>query len=189
MADNTNPYGVDLAIDPNTGDLVVWPNGALATMEGPNNAVQAVLLWIKSSPGEVVLHPDFGSSFNDSLVGAKLNIPALDGLARAEFKNILAQDSRFLAISNVEVSQVPGEYGPQAHVAATLHLTTGETFEVLDYGQGVFSTISEPDELDESPVDALDDPEFFADELDEDDLADADTIASAVEDLDGVIEP
>jgi hypothetical protein len=192
MADNTNPYGVDLAIDPNTGDLIAWPNGALATREGPENAVQAVLLWVKTSPGEVPLHPDVGSSFNSKLLGGKFNVVALQGMAYTEFKNILASDARFLTIRNLAVEQVNGQNGARAHVRATLYLTGGEQVEVLDFAQGVFSTVADPVDGDfgESPVDPLDDPEFFADELEADDLTDVDPIASAVEDLDfGVIDP
>jgi hypothetical protein len=191
LADNTNPYGVDLAINPTTGDVVVWPNGALGTAEGPDNAVQALTLWIQTAPQELPLHPDYGSSFNESLVGGKLNMVALDGLARTEFKNILANDARFLSIGNISVSQVDGGFGPQAHVRATLGLTAGEQIEVLDYAGGVFSTVADPDSLDPSPADPLDDVTFFADELEADDLFDTDTVASAIEDLDtsGVIDP
>lgn len=190
MADNTNPYGVDLAIDPNTGDLVAWPNGALGVREGPDNAVQAMLLWIKTMPGEVPLHPEVGSSFNQGVIGDKFNIVGIEGLARAEFKNILAQDARFLSVGGLRVTQVDSKFGPQAHVSATLYLTGGEQVEVLDLAQGVFSTISEQDDLDPSPVDPLDDPSFFFDDLDADDLADTDTAASAVEDLDlGIVAP
>lgn len=189
MADNTNPYGVDLAIDPNTGDLIGWPNGALGVQEGPANAVQAMLLWIKTTPGEVPLHPDFGSSFQRS-IGGKFNVVGIEGTARAEFKNILAQDARFLAVGGVAVRQIDTHFGPQAHVSATLYLTGGEKVEVLDLAQGVFSTTIEATDLDPSPVDPLDDPSFFTDDLDADDLADVDTVASAVEDLDlGVIAP
>lgn len=189
MADNTNPYGVDLGIDPNTGDLVVWPNGALGVKEGPDNAVQAVLLWIKTMPGEVALHPDFGSKFGDSLVSSKFNIVTLEGLARSEFKRILAEDARFLTIRGLSVEQIDGRYGPEAHVRATLYLAGGEAVEVLDLAQGVFATVTDPDEADPTPSDPLDDPEFFADELEADDLTDLDAINAAVEDLDfGVLD-
>lgn len=191
MADNTDPYGVDLAIDPDSGDLIAWPNGALAVKDGADNVVQALYLWIKTTPGEVPLHPDFGSAFANGVIGGKFNIVGIEGLARAEFKNILANDNRLLSVSNVTVVENDaGDYGPAANVSATVYLVGGESVEVLDFAQGVFSTLTDNTDVDPTPVDPLDDPTFFADQPEYDDLADVDTLASAVEDLDaGVITP
>lgn len=186
MNDDATIYGTDLAIDIDTGDLLAWPNGALAVKAGVDNAVQAVYLRIKTTPGEVALHPEYGTTFS-LLVGAKLAIPPLEGGVRDQFARIARDDPRFLAVRNVSVSQVQKQHGPGVRIGASLYLIGGETLNMLDLAEGVVET----DQTDLTDTDALDSPDFLSADADEAfAIADLDATTSAIEDLEfGLLDP
>lgn len=176
LPDNTNPYGVDLLLDQATGDLVVTPGGALAFVQGPENMVQALQNRMRTYPGELPLHLEYGSVLAERLIGMKAGD---DELARAvatqQVAQIIASDDRFLSARNVTAAQDPDDV-ERVRVAAELVLAEGEALDVEDLESAVARVVVDDagDEVTVADDEALDDP--FADELDLDTVELADLL-------------
>lgn len=183
MADEVpDPYGIDIALDA-YGDVVVWPNGALGTVTGPDTCVQALRVRMLTLPGELTLHPEYGSTF-PALVGRKLDVDVLATEASNEVRRVVQADSRFLAGQNVEAHSVDG-MPTAARVALEVVLAGGERIIVEDLAEpGIDSPVEVDDvDLDDVDLDALSDgDEFIAQDEDEaDDLRDAVLLDDLVE--------
>lgn len=167
-----DPYGIDIALTA-TGDVVVWPNGAVGTLEGPENAVQAMRLRMRTWPGELTLHPEYGSAFGQ-IVGKKYSLEVIQAEGTNEVRRITEQDARFLAGRNVEAHAVEGK--PTAvRVAVELTLAGGERVVISDITQPDIEGAVEVPDGDLEDLNALADfDEFIAqDDEEADDLRDA----------------
>ena len=182
MAEVPDPYGIDLAIDA-TGDVIVTPSGAIATIDGPQNCVQALVARMLTAPGELTLHPETGSTFKE-IVGSKFSLPVIQGAAASEVRQIIAEDTRFLAGQNIEALPVDGQ-PTAARVALELVLSAGDKLVVTDLaGPGVevveSPTIDQLDELGDGDT-AYEDFDFLAeDEAELAELRDADLTSTFV---------
>lgn len=125
MADE---YGIDVAIGAD-GDLVVGPTGALALVGDTDNVVQALRLRMMTTPGELPLHPDYGSDLKRRLVGSKIDEPFAASVANIELRRLLEQDQRFAAATDVTIRTGPETPNVEA-VSATLVLAGGEQLTV-----------------------------------------------------------
>lgn len=177
MADDTlDIYGTDIAIDPATGDVIVGPDGALGTITGPDNCVQALKLRMATWPGELTEDPSYGSDFQ-RIVGKKYDPTVLAAEARTQLNDIAGTDARFLAVDSTTAT-VDGQ--PTAvKVGVTLSLSGGEKIVVADLTDTDFdATVALADvSLDELLADdgATDEGDSFIaqDQAEADDLRDA----------------
>jgi hypothetical protein len=103
--DYARRYGRDLLMDSDTLDLVVNDQGDLATVEGLDNLRQAIDIKIKTSPGDLKVHPWFGFS---GKVGVGLEI---DQLAKYQMqvRNTILSDTRVDRIESLNVSIANGD--------------------------------------------------------------------------------
>lgn len=151
MADVTDRYGTDLALDPATGDLVVWPNGALGTVSDTDNCIQALKLRILAMEGDLPLHPSYGSRFQQ-LVGIKRNPDRLRAEANLLLREILEEDARFLSAKDLRVIDLPPN---TAAIQFALALAGGERLQVADLVGGRIDEIVAPEFADSLEAIAL----------------------------------
>lgn len=172
MADVPDPFGVDIALTAG-GDVVVWPNGAVGTITGPPNAVQALQMRMRTRPGELTLHPDYGSNFGQ-IIGKKYDLQIIQAEGKNEIGRVIDQDPRFLAGQDVIAEAIDGQ-ATGARVGATLVLTTGERITVSDIAEpDIVGAVAVPDDDLESLSALSDFDEFIAQDNEEaDDLRDA----------------
>lgn len=123
----TDPYGTDLVLTPD-GDLAIWPNGQLATITGPENAIQALRLRLITREGDLPVHPEYGSGLPDR-IGSKNDTNQLVAQANTDLKELFTQDRRFLGLT--ELSAVEYEPGKN-RLQATVQLALGEQLELQD---------------------------------------------------------
>ena len=152
-----DPLGIDIMFTPE-GDIAINPWGDIALVSGPDNAIQALLLRIRSSPGDLPLHPGYGSQFNEAGVGMKWNPDAVFGLATSELAQIISSDRRFIGVGNLQVTPIETATGLATSVSCDLYLTNGVTVGVANLSEPRISGISDPSYGDVSPytVDPLD---------------------------------
>jgi hypothetical protein len=182
-----DPYGVDLLISP-SGDLQVGPHGGLSTITGAYNCAQALAMRMKTTPGDLPLHPDYGSRFNSGVVGGKSDFTALTALASAELARLCKADSRFLGVTNVKVvplnpsSPTPAE---SASVTATLQLSAGQSLSVADLLNPSVSEVVDPGYTDVVPSSQTVDPlDYVAlDQAEADTLQNINNLQSLIADL------
>jgi hypothetical protein len=157
LPDPSDPLGIDIAISAG-GDLVVTGAGALAVSAGPENAIQALVLRLRSSPGDLTLHPDYGSQFNEHAVGQRDDPMLVLGLASAELDQLISTDRRFIGVGNVQVIPQPTARGLAYSVSCDLQLTTGVGIQVADLTDPRVSTVLDPTFTDVAPtaIDPLD---------------------------------
>lgn len=184
MTDTDDLYGTDIALTPQ-GDLAVTPSGALGVTDGADTCVQALVLFIRASPGDLPLHPTYGTQINARLVGAKSNFDAIRALALGDLRQLLENDTRFLGATPVDVVPVQAPHGVGAAVRVTVQLAAGEELAVADLASGSIESVNDaPVDGDVDP--ALDfDPLLFFDEDDDESiqLQDLDEQAEQAEDL------
>lgn len=97
-------YGIDLRLT-DDGDLAVSNGGDLVQCIGTTNAAQAVVQRLRTAPGSLPLHPDYGSDLLTTLIGGKqhdaqLVLAHVNNTARA----MAEQDRRFLGITNIDIT-------------------------------------------------------------------------------------
>lgn len=158
MADTDDLYGVDIALTP-TGDLAVTPSGALGLTSGPDTCVQALVLFVRASPGDLPLHPTYGTRINERLVGAKANFDAIRALAIGDLRQLLENDPRFLSATPVDVVPVQAPHGVGALVRVSVQLAAGEELDVADLTSGSIEAVND------APIDASIDPALDFDPL------------------------
>jgi phage baseplate assembly protein W len=166
-----DPYGTDLLLDQATGDLIVTPAGGYATVTGPDNVVQALQLRLRTYPGELTMHPEYGNPIAARLVGAKSSDAALaQALANQAFQSAIAGDARMLRARDITAEQDP-DAPERVLVAGTIELAAGGALDVADLSAGDATVAPVVDDdgtvLDVTIPDDLDDP-FDDDDLDVD---------------------
>lgn len=170
--DPTDAYGIDLRLS-SDGDLMVSRTGDLLTVQGPENVAHALTLRMRTYPGELPLHDEYGSALLSKVIGAKSSDDAiLASQARIEVQRILESDRRFLAARDVTALVDPDD-PTIATVSLTLELAGGDTLLVGDLTRPrIDQVITAADQLDSDLVEASDlfddeDPDLddFDDEL------------------------
>ncbi len=128
MADQDELYGTDVRIT-DAGDIAVTPSGDIGLISGPLNCVQALSMRLRTEPGELPLHPDYGNPIGD-LVGAKADEALMTGRANAILREALQADRRFLSADSI--AAVAGERGGRVSVSCRLRLAGGERIALSD---------------------------------------------------------
>lgn len=182
-----DPYGVDIALDA-SGDLRVTASGSLGAVSGAYNCAQAVFLRFKTSPGEVALHPEYGSALAGSLIGSKLNVGGIAQQAGADLQTMLAEDQRFTtaAVGNIR-KPASDAYPESVALAIKATLVGGEQLTLDNVSDPAPSDVSLPQIVDPSEDPTLEyDPtseqEFFADQSEFDELQDVNALNNLVND-------
>lgn len=129
MADQ-DPYGVDVRLT-DTGDLAVTRAGDLTAISGPTNCVQAMTLRMRSVPGDLPLHPDYGNDLGSLVGGKSLDTGLIAGRANSLLRDALQSDRRFLAAKDITVAALD-DTGQKVGVGLTLQLAGGEQISLLD---------------------------------------------------------
>lgn len=179
----SDPYGVDLALN-GSGDLVVWPNGALGTIEGPTNCVQALTDRLKTPVGSLPMDPNYGTGFQEE-IGKNTNPVVTEARAQQAMSRIVESDKRFLAVKEIKASEVKGAPTTTA-VSATLILVTGQEVKIADILTASIEDLIDPEAVTLGSIEqinALEDQSFFAREPEAEELKEAATIEETVEDL------
>lgn len=173
------------------GDLIVTSAGELGAVAGVFNCAQAVFLRFKTTPGEVPLHPDFGSNIAGSLVGSKLNVGAVATQANQDLQQIIAEDPRFTA-AQVVITQQPASVNYPDSVALGIQATLvgGQQLTLLDVTDPAPSDVTDVQLVAPSIDPTLTyDPttvqQFFADQSEFDTLNDLNTLQAIVNDTPG----
>lgn|GEM_PF-6208120 len=99
---STDPLGTDLALD-GSGDLVISPQGDLATYDQTDNVLQMISTRVQTIPRTYIFGHDLGSS-----LGTLVDEPITDDLQTAAFQAInaaLIVDPRIIQVTNVNVQQ------------------------------------------------------------------------------------
>lgn len=181
-----DPYGIDLAIDA-TGDLRVTASGSVGLVSGPYNCAQAVSLRMRTTPGELPLHPEYGSSL-PALIGAKLQVGGIVQHANADLQTMLAEDPRFVTAAITTVAKPATTFSPESvALSATAKLVGGESLTLDNVSDPSPSDVSLPQLTDPSidptlTFDPLTEQEFFADTPELDSLNDINQVTSIVND-------
>lgn len=98
-------YGTDVALGPN-GDFIITPAGDVASLNGPLNCAQAMLNRLRTTPGELPLHPAYGSTVAD-LIGSKLLDESLAAAhVTNDLRTLVNADRRF---SSAQASVLRGD--------------------------------------------------------------------------------
>lgn len=188
MPDTTDPYGVDLAID-GTGDLRVTHSGALGAVAGADCVSQAVLLRLRTSRGEITLHPAYGSTLPTHFVGSHRPLGAMVTELNSELLELIETDGRFLT-ARVAYSNQPATTGgspTSSLLGVQATLIAGERLSVVDITDPETSAVVTTDPgLDPLlTLDPLEQQAFFADEPELDTLSDLNLVNSLVGDVTG----
>lgn len=155
MADQ---YGTDLAIS-DAGDLIVWPNGELATYSGPDTCIQALRFRVLTMRGELPLHPEAGSGF-PKLVGTR-NLELLLSEANQELRTLLEEDPRFLSAKDLKVTYANDRDPRAAVVSLKLGLAGGDQLQVADLTVPQVDEVLAPEFVDAADLDQLQASEDF----------------------------
>jgi hypothetical protein len=142
LPDPGDPLGVDVMLDA-TGDFLITGAGCLAITAGPENCVQALMLRMRTSPGDLPLHPDYGSQFNEA-VGHKDDAVMMLGVATADLANLISTDRRFIGVGNVKVRPEETQRGLAYAVSCDLYLTTDAGIEVASLADPRVSSVIDP---------------------------------------------
>ena len=182
VAEFPDPYGIDLRLS-DQGDLVVAPNGALTSIDGPENCAQALAMRIRTYPGELPLALDYGSHLASKLVGQKAGDPDLArSVANVELRALIEADPRFLSARDIQARDVTDD-GTRLAVSLLLRLAGGEQLAVGDLADVRLDEISAASvidpTLDDDALDAVDDLAFLTD--DSDDLDELPDLAAFLE--------
>ncbi len=186
----TDPYGLDIAFDA-TGDIRITQSGSLGLVTGVYNAAQAIFLRFKTQPGEVPLHPLYGSQLGGSLIGAKTNITGIVQEANADLAQMLSDDPRFNAASVLNYTRPASTNYPES-VALSIQATLagGEQLILSNVTDPSPSDVSLPQFVDPTidptlTYDPLAEQEFFADQPEFDTLQDLNSQQSIIDDYPG----
>jgi hypothetical protein len=158
LPDPGDPLGIDVMLDA-TGDFVITGAGCLAICAGPENCIQALTLRMRTSRGDLMLHPDYGSQFNET-VGHKDDPVLMLGVATADLANLIATDRRFIGVGNVNVAPHETQRGLVYTVSCDVYLTTDASIEVASLADPRVSSVIDPTYTDVEPyaIDPLDVP-------------------------------
>ena len=186
----TDPYGIDIALDA-TGDIRVTASGSLGLVTGVYNAAQAVFLRFKTQPGEVPLHPLYGSQLGGTLIGAKTNITGIVQEANSDLTQMLSDDPRFTTAGVTSYTRPASPNYPESvMLAVQATLAGGEQLVLGNVTDPSPSDVSLTQFVDPSidptlTYDPLAEQEFFADEPEFDTLEDLNSLQSIISDYPG----
>src|ERR1700686_2580290 len=179
----TGPYGVDLVLD-GTGDLVAWPSGALGSIEGPPNCVQALTNRLKTPVGSLPMDPNYGTGFQAE-IGRNVNLAVTEAKAQQAMSRIVESDPRFLAVKEIRAQEV--EHHPNSTaVSATVVLATGQQVKIADIMTASIEDLIDPEAVTLGSIEqinALEDQAFLAPEPEAQELKEAAAIQETQEDL------
>jgi len=129
--DPNDPYGVDLRLT-DDGDLALTGTGGLAHVQGALNVAQAMVLRLRTWPGALPLHPDYGNPLEERLVGRHARDFDLSRTeARAVAVAIVDADRRVSAVQNITVDP-DDDAALGIRVGMEVVLTSGEVLDVAD---------------------------------------------------------
>lgn len=94
-------FGVDLAFNPDTQDLVVSQAGDLKMQYGISAVQQAVYMKLHTPIGQLPLHPDFG--FDPTVGNQMFGAPTLTTLSEV-IKSVILKDARFTSASIKDIT-------------------------------------------------------------------------------------
>lgn len=124
-------YGTDFALSP-AGDLIVTPSGDVAALSGPLNAGQAMLNRLRTTPGELPLHPDYGSSVMELIGTKQLDESLAAAHVTNDLRTLVNADRRF---SSAQATVQRGDAnGGSEQVRVQISLVGGEllTLDSID---------------------------------------------------------
>lgn len=131
MVASPDIYGTDVLLS-DAGDFSVTPAGQLALISGPMNPAQALVNRLRTAPGELPLHPDYGNALARSVVGTKTNDPTLVvSHVNTELRNVMEADQRFLKAENIVATQDPADPS-RTGVYVELVLAGGDRLTTVD---------------------------------------------------------
>ena len=93
-----DPYGSDIQLDEH-GNMVVYEGGAVATVSGIDNVVQAINMRMATQIGSMIKQTAFGMLSSVGYAGATYAI----AYAKMNFQNALIQDPRVVSVDKVNV--------------------------------------------------------------------------------------
>lgn len=175
-----DPYGTDLALSP-SGDLIVNSAGSLSATGGVNVLAQAIWLRSLTTPGELVLHPDFGL---EHPIGSKMNPAALGAVVSSELAAIPSHDPRFQSVElkNVETPVLGDTDAVALNIRATA--VDGTTLDISGLPGEVRVTEVTPAQ-EEGPLAELEEELDFGTEEEGSELADFNATQSLIDDMEG----
>lgn len=183
MSNPFDPFGTDLVVS-DEGDLVVWPTGALGVISGPDNAIQALKMRMRTALGDLQQHPSYGSGFH-AIIGGKSSRQGITGTAFQEIRRLLAQDDRFLYAEGASVLERQENGAAAYDVGVTLFLVNGDAMLVQSLTTGAVDSIVETTATDaEVAFSTANSLSFIGQDEDEDAmLTDLDMQAQLAQDL------
>lgn len=179
----SDPYGVDLVLN-GSGDLVVWPNGSLGSIGGPENCVQALIDRLKTPVGSLPMDSNYGTSFQAE-IGKNINPVVLEARAQQSMNRVVESDKRFLAVKEIRALE-PRDEANTATISATLILVTGQEVKIANILTASIEDLIDPESVTLGSIEqitALEDQSFFASEPEAQELKEAATIQETQEDL------
>lgn len=185
-----DPYGVDLALGLD-GDLVVNSSGSLTAVAGPYNCSQAIVTRLRTTPGEVALHPDYGAAVAALFVAAKMDVGAVALQMNADLQQMLLEDPRFVTAQVTDwTAPASAAYPDGVQLGVTATLVGGEQLSLDDVTDPAPSDVSLPQLV--APgidptltYDPTSEQEYFADQPEFDELSDLNMLQSIVNDTPG----
>jgi len=99
------------------GDVVLNSFGEVALANGLNNLVQAMKMKINTAKGEIMSNPSFGLGLQPGINVADANIENI----LQDLTEMVAQDSRFEGVDNIELNILP----PEISLSITARLANG----------------------------------------------------------------
>lgn len=179
----SEPLGRDVVLS-GDGDLVVWPNGSLGSIEGPDNCVQALTDRLKTPVGSLPMDPNYGTGFQAE-IGQHVNPTVTEARAQQVMSRIVESDKRFLAVKEIRAVEPQHENNTTA-VSATLVLVTGQEVKIANILTASIEDLIDPESVTLGSIEqinALEDQSFFAPEPEAQELKEAATIQETQEDL------
>lgn len=123
-------YGVDVRLT-DDGDLAVAPDGSVIDAAGPVNCAQALVLRMRCWPTELALHPNYGSTLERRLIGAKGDPDLGRSAANAELRAAIESDRRFLSAREIAATINPDRPNILA-ISLKLRLADGDELDVTN---------------------------------------------------------
>lgn len=123
IKDIIDSLGVDVLLDPQTGQKKAGPNGDLAMVQGMDNVKQAIRIRCSTEPGELLLHPEYGDNLK-FYIGYNQE-SGWPNLATTLLYECIMQDPRVKEVKNMLFRQV----GDASFIDVTIVINqTGQIF-------------------------------------------------------------
>ena len=183
MSVEQNIYGVDLAMNPN-GDLAVSAAGDLGTVGETQVMAQALMLRIRTQPGDLTLHPEYGM---DLPVGGKMDPVATGAELNGKLAQVVKGDPRLRRATVTNVSWPANGNYTALVLTVTVELAGGVLIELtglpseLRSSEAVYGTGPEG----EAGLFGLEEQPYFATDEGEVQIIEESAIERLVNDLPG----